>query len=369
MADKKITIIGIGKLGLGLALLIENAGFNVCGVDILPSYVTSINNKTFKTKEPEYEDLLKNSNNFYATTDLLEGLNFSNTIFIIVPTPNCGGERFYDHSILSNLLVKINKHKVINKSLIIGCTVMPGYIRDIANLLIKDCENTTINYNPEFIAQGEIIKGFLNPDIILIGTHDHILANKLKEIYQLITKTNPKYCILKPIEAEMVKISINGFITTKISFANMISDVCDKLGADKNSVLKSVGSDSRIGNKYFNPGYSFGGPCFPRDTKALKQIVDSVNLNSDLLAGTTKYNEEHSLFQTNQMLEKNKKEYIIEDICYKEGSIIPIIEESAKLKIAKNLIKAGKKVIIKDQSHMIDEVIKEYGNLFDYEIK
>jgi len=369
MKNKNITVIGVGRLGLGLALLIEKAGFNVCGVDIFPSYVKSLNYKTFKTKEPEYESLLKNSKNFKATTDLQEGLNHSDIIFIIVPTPNGGGDRFYDHSILSNLLLKINKHKIKNKSLIIGCTVMPGYIRDIANLIIKDCENTTINYNPEFIAQGEIVKGFRNPDIILIGTNDDTLGDKLKEIYKNIACTDPKYCILKPIEAEMVKISINGFITTKLSFANMISDVCDRLGADKNIVLKSIGRDSRIGNKYFNPGYSFGGPCFPRDTKALKQVIDSVNINSDLLDATTKYNEEHSLFQTNQLLKEGKEAYVIEDICYKEGSKIPIIEESAKLKIAKNLVKAGKKVIIKDESHMIDEVIKEYGNLFEYELK
>tara|TARA_Y100000389_G_scaffold136357_1_gene133911 strand:+ start:11491 stop:12597 length:1107 start_codon:yes stop_codon:yes gene_type:complete len=367
--SKNITVVGVGRLGLGLALLIEEAGYNVCGVDILPSYVKLLNDKIFRTKEPEYETLLKNSKKFKATTDLQEGLNHSDIIFIIVPTPNGGGERFYDHSTLSNLLLKINKHKIKNKSLIIGCTIMPGYIRDIANLLIKDCENTTINYNPEFIAQGEIIKGFKNPDIILIGTNDETLGDKLKEIYKNIAETNPRYCILKPIEAELVKISINGFITTKLSFANMISDVCDKLGADKSIVLNSVGGDSRIGNKYFKPGYSFGGPCFPRDTKALRQVIDSVNINSDLLIATTKFNEEHCLFQTNQLLEEGKEQYVIEDICYKEGSIIPIIEESAKLKIAKNLVKAGKKVIIKDESHMIDEVIKEYGNIFEYKLK
>ena len=167
--NKNITVVGIGRLGLGLALLIEKAGFNVCGVDIFPGYVKDLNEKTFKTKEPEYEDLLKNSKNFHATTDLLEGLNHSDIIFIIVPTPNGGGERFYDHSILSNLLLKINKHKVKNKNLIIGCTVMPGYIRDIAKLLIKDCENTTVNYNPEFIAQGSIIDDLENSDLVLIG--------------------------------------------------------------------------------------------------------------------------------------------------------------------------------------------------------
>ena len=108
MKNKNITVIGVGRLGLGVALLIEKAGFNVCGVDIFPSYVKSLNDKTFKTKEPEYESLLENSKNFKATTDLQEGLNHSDIIFIIVPTPNGGGERFYDHSILSNLLLKIN---------------------------------------------------------------------------------------------------------------------------------------------------------------------------------------------------------------------------------------------------------------------
>ena len=136
MQNKNITVIGVGRLGLGLALLIEKAGFNVCGVDIFPSYVKLLNDKKFRTKEPEYETLLKNSKKFKATTDLQEGLNHSDIIFIIVPTPNGGGERLYDHSILSNLLLKINKHKIKNKSLIIGCTIMPGYIRDIANLLI-----------------------------------------------------------------------------------------------------------------------------------------------------------------------------------------------------------------------------------------
>ena len=363
---ENITVIGVGKLGLGLSLLIEKSGYNVLGVDINIDYINKLNNKSFKTLEPEYNTLLQNSKNFKATNILEEGLNYSDIIFIIVQTPNSGGDKFYDHSIVSNILHDINKLKVKDKNIIIGCTIMPGYIDTIGELLIKDCINTNLSYNPEFIAQGDIINGFLNPDIILIGSKSNILSDKLKEIYNKFILTKPRYCILPPLESEIVKISINGYITTKLSFANMISDVCDKLGADKNKVLKSVGGDSRIGNKYFNPGYSFGGPCFPRDTKALKQIVDSVSINSDLLVATTKYNEEHSMFQTNQLLEQGKEEYVIEDICYKEGSKIPIIEESAKLKIAKNLVKAGKKVTIRDDSHMIDEVIKEYGNLFEY---
>lgn len=368
--SKNITVIGIGRLGLGLALLVEKGGYNVCGVDIFPDYVKCLNDKTYKTKEPEYENLLNNSKNFHATTDLEEGLKFSDIIFIIVQTPNSGGERFYDHTILSNLLVKINKYKVKNKDIIIGCTVMPKYIDEVGKFLIADCENTTLNYNPEFIAQGEIIKGFLNPDMILIGAEDESLGEKLKNIYSKFVLTSPRYCVLTPLDAEIVKITVNGFITTKLSFANMISDVCDECGADKNKVLNSVGSDSRIGNKYFKPGYSFGGPCFPRDTIALKQFVDKVGINSDLLTATTKYNKEHIKFQTEQLLRENpdKIEFEFTDICYKEKSKIPIIEESAKLKIAENIVKMGKKVIIKDEIQLVNECKKEYGNLFDYEI-
>ena len=361
-----ITVLGIGRLGLGLALLIEKAGYNVLGVDINEEYIKQLNNKTFKTKEPEYENLLINSKNFKATINLNEGLEYSDIIFIMVQTPNSGGNKFYDHSIVSNLLQKINERKVENKHIIIGCTLMPKYIDEVGSFLISDCKNTTLSYNPEFIAQGEIIKGFLNPDMILIGTHSQELGEILREIYSKIVKTNPKYCIISPLEAEITKITINGFITTKLSFANMISDVCDSIGANKEKVLDSIGSDSRIGNKYFRPGYSFGGPCFPRDTRALALFVEQNNINNEILLSTTKYNKLHSDFLTQKLLDENKDEYVIENVCYKEDSKIPIIEESAKLQIAKKLVENGKKVTIKDEIQLINEVKKEYGNIFNY---
>ena len=367
--NRNITVIGVGRLGLCLALLIERAGYNVLGVDIFPEYVKSLNEKTYRTNEPELTELLQESKNFRATLDLKEGLDYSDIIYIVVQTPNGGGHKFYDHSILSDLLLKINKLKPRDKHIIIGCTVMPKYIDEVGDLLIEDCEGCTLSYNPEFIAQGEIIHGFRNPDIMLIGTRCDDVGNRLKEIYEKFTLSEPRYCIMTPLEAEIVKISINGFITTKLSFANMISDMCDSVGADKKIVLRSIGGDKRIGNRYFNPGYSFGGPCFPRDTRALKMVMDKEDICSDLLTATTRYNEVHVEFQTTQLLKKGLDHYVIEDICYKEGSTIPIIEESAKLKIALQLVKAGKSVTIKDIRLLIDEVRKEYGNLFTYDIK
>jgi UDP-glucose 6-dehydrogenase len=166
----------------------------------------------------------------------------------------------------------------------------------------------------------------------------------------------------------------------------MISDLCDTLpNVNKAAVLDSIGSDSRIGTKYFKPGTSFGGPCFPRDTRALKQLMDQHGIQSNLLHATTEYNEEHIRFQTDQLLSPLQSvsesmsnlltctivdtHYTFTNVCYKENSKIPIIEESAKLKIAERLVKQhNKSVTIRDVEPIINEVKKEFGILFTYEI-
>ena len=199
---KNLTVIGIGKLGLGFALLLEKAGYNVLGVDIFPEYVENINKKTLNFAEPGYNDLLQSAKNFQATTSLSSGLAHSDIIFMLVQTPNGGGTKFYDHTILSNLLERINKQKPQNKHFIIGCTVMPHYIDEIATTLLSDAQNCSISYNPEFIAQGEIVKGFLNPDMILVGTNvPSTLTPILKEIYDKMTENTPIYSFMTPLEA------------------------------------------------------------------------------------------------------------------------------------------------------------------------
>jgi nucleotide sugar dehydrogenase len=386
---ENITVIGVGKLGLGFALLLERAGYNVIGVDIFPEYVSNLNNKTIDFTEPGYNELLQNATNFKATTNIKEGLDHSDIIFILVQTPNGGGTKFYDHTILSNLLEKINKYRPQNKHFVIGCTVMPHYIDQVGTMLITNCDNCTLNYNPEFIAQGDIVRGFEKPDMILIGSKNiDTLTPIFTDVYTRMTQNEPIFSFMTPLEAEIVKISLNGFVTTKISFANMVSDLCDQAGANKSTVLKAIGADTRIGRKYFNPGLSFGGPCFPRDTKALKQLMDQHGIPSQILQSTTEYNQEHNRRYAEQLVGSNQKlkDYVkaqldckeiyndsglcgfsFTDVCYKPNVHIPIIEESAKLKIAEILVKDyGRRVIIKDVAALISEVKKEYGNLFEY---
>lgn len=366
---QNITILGIGRLGLCNALSLERVGFNVLGIDIFPDYIEKINNKTLTSYEPHVNDYLKDCKNFRASLSIEEGLKHSNLIIICVQTPNGGGEKFYDHSILNNLLSKINKYKLENKHFVITCTVMPKYIDTIGNTLLSECINCTLSYSPEFIAQGNIIEGYENPDIVLIGEGSTDAGDLIESVYKKVCRNTPKICRMKPLDAEITKIAINGFITTKIAYANMIGDACDNCGADKNKVMQAVGTDSRIGSKYIRPDYSYGGPCFPRDTKALAQFIEQVGGSADIPIATHKLNELHIKNQAEELLKEGKEEYVFENICYKPESKIPLVEESAKLKIAKYIVGKGKKVIIRDEKQLIEETKKEYGNIFKYDLR
>jgi UDPglucose 6-dehydrogenase len=146
--------------------------------------------------------------------------------------------------------MNINAKKVANKHIVIGCTVIPGYIEGTGNYLIQDCPNTTLSYHPEFIAQGDIMNGTLRPDMALIGEGSKEAGDVLEEMNIRMTESKPAICRMSPASAEITKLSINCFVTMKVSYANMIGDIADRSpGANKHDILNAVGSDSRVGKK------------------------------------------------------------------------------------------------------------------------
>jgi len=339
------------------------------GVDVFPEYCTQINSKQFNSFEPNFSTYLKESKNLKATTSLDEALNHSRLIIILVDTPTGVAEKSYDHSKLGRVLTQINDRKVKDKDIVIGCTVLPGYIASVGRFLLSDCENTTLSYNPEFIAQGSILHDFQHPDMVLIGQANESVGNLLESIYRSFVKSNPKFCRMSPESAEITKLAINCFITMKISYCNMIGDIADKtMGADKFDVLNAVGGDSRVGSKCLKPGYGFGGPCFPRDNRALGWYAKSVGIEPLLGLATDQYNKFHAQVMIKDMIDENKDLYIFDNVAYKDNCEVPIIEESQKLIVARGLVQAGKKVLIRDRKIIVQEVMKEYGNLFQYEM-
>jgi nucleotide sugar dehydrogenase len=298
-----------------------------------------------------------------ASTNLIDVLS-ADVIFVVVQTPSLSNGA-YDHSYIDDVvskLVNIGKQNQM-KHLVISCTTMPGYCDKVHNTLQN--YNYEVSYNPEFIAQGTIIRNMFEPDMVLIGEASKEAGDIIENIYSTLCKTNHKVCKMTRTEAEITKIALNSFITTKIAFANMIGDLVDSVNGNPDIVLNAIGSDSRVGNKCLKYGYGFGGPCFPRDNRALGVYGDYKAVKMDIPFATDSANYNHLIYQLKKELKENKALYTFEYITYKPESII--IEESQKLKLAHELVKSGAKVLIKERPIVIDMIREKYGELFFYE--
>merc|ERR1712086_1098620 len=226
-----------------------------------------------------------------------------------------------------------------------------------------------ISYNPEFIQQGDIIRGFLNPDMVLIGEGCKEMGDHMVNLYGDVCENTPIMGRMAAESAEICKIAINCFITTKISYCNMVGDIADRTpGAEKNEILQAVGADSRIGTKCLRPGYGFGGPCFPRDNRALGGYAKSIGIDPNIPIATDEYNDYHTQIMIKNKLAEDKDEYTFSDVAYKPQCPVPIIEESQKLAVASGVAKAGKKVTIEDRDFIIACVRAEFGSLFEYKV-
>ena len=362
----KISVVGIGKLGLCFALTLERAGYNILGVDLSPDYIRAINEKTLISSEPGVTNMLRSASNFSATTSVEAATNHSNIIFVVVATPSLPTGR-YDHTQIDELvdvLEGFGKQKE-KKHFVVCCTTMPGYCDSIKKRLNK--LNYVVSYNPEFIAQGTILRDQANPDMVLIGEGSVDAGDVLEEIYERHTENNPRICRMSPKEAEIAKISLNCFLTTKIAYANMIGDVTLAAGGNPHKVLKAIGEDSRIGNKYLGYGFGYGGPCFPRDNRALAAFAGDIGVAAAISLASDSSNKDHLKFQVNRFFEKTskKEEITFKYVTYKPESTL--LTESQQLAYAVAIATEGYTVKIVERKEVLEELREKYGNLFIYQ--
>ena len=231
----------------------------------------------------------------------------------------------------------------------------------------QNCPGITISYNPEFIAQGQIIEGLRAPDMVLIGEALRANGDAIEAIYRKLCTNTPSIERMSVESAEIAKMALNCFVTAKITYANLIGDIADETpGADKAAILRAIGKDSRVGLKYFKAGYGYGGPCFPRDNRALAAYASSIGMNTLPLEATDRTNRWHAEYMAKKMIAQGLEEYCFEDVCYKSFCAVPIIEESQKLAVAKKIAESGKTVTIIDSQEILEKVREEFGELFRY---
>ena len=269
-----LTVIGTGYVGLVTGTCFAEMGNKVYCVDIDEDKIENLKKGIIPIYEPHLATMVIDNqakNNLFFTTDLKEALNNSNIIFIAVGTPQAG-----DGSVNLNFVYAVAKQiaeNISKDSLIVTKSTVPvGTGFEIKKIIgenkINDV-NIEIASNPEFLKEGVAIEDCMRPDRVIIGTEDEKSASILKELYEPFVSNHDRFIFMDVKSAEMTKYVANAMLATKISFMNEIANICERTGANVQSVRLGIGSDKRIGYKFIYAGCGYGGSCFPKDVKGL----------------------------------------------------------------------------------------------------
>ena len=350
-----IGVIGAGRLGICFALLADRAGYKVIVSDVRSDYIKNLQEKTISTNEPLVEELLKESE-IEATTSNEEVIKGSDIIYTFVATPSLTNGS-YDVSAVQKVVDDILDTPLIftdRKTFVVGCTTNPGDCDKFAEQL----PGMKVYYNPEFIAQGSIIKGLLKADMVLVGGE---YDKDIVDLYYRIQgpEMEPNINFMSLTAAELTKIALNCYLTLKISYANQIGEVLTKfgLGDEIDNVLGAIGADSRVGSKFLGYGFGFGGPCLPRDNRAFAHAAERVGLENNIGLTVDAFNNEHATFLADTLCNKHKDKkvpFYMDCITYKKGT--DIIEESQQYRLFKELLKRGYKVVALELPEVVDMV-------------
>jgi len=295
----KVAVVGLGKLGAPLAAVLASKGNDVIGIDVNPEAVRLLQEGCAPVQEPGLQELIRASKaRLDATTDYSAAAEADVTI-LLVPTPSDDRGAFSNAYVLAAiekvgdaLVGRSNFHVVV-----VASTVMPGSCdAEIRPALERSSgrrvgETLGLIYSPEFIALGNVIRDLLEPDMVLIGESDSRAGDVVEPLYSGMCENDPPFRRMSLVNAELTKIAVNTYVTMKISYANALADMCERLpDADVETVTDALGLDRRIGGKYLRGAIGYGGPCFPRDNRAFAVLARDLGAEALLAEATDAVN-------------------------------------------------------------------------------
>jgi len=360
---KTISVFGLGKLGLPIMACLAHKGYRIIGFDVDPKIVASVNERKPLIYETDLTELLGESGDISATSDYRYAVDNSDMTFIVVPTPSREDGSFstkYVEAAAEQIAAAL-KDKSGFPVIVLTSTVLPGATEGVVKPLLEKVSGKKCGldfglcYSPEFIALGSVIRDFLNPDVILVGESDQRSGELLSEVYKTVCDNDPPIVRTTIHNAELAKISLNAFVTMKISFANTLAELCERIpGGDVEAVSRLLGFDSRIGKKYLSGALAYGGPCFPRDNKAFASFARGIGCEARL-AGAADAENEHQNERIVELISKRigeagGKSIAILGLTYKPET--DVIEESAAVEIAAALLQKGAKRSVYDPAGM-----------------
>ena len=355
---RTVSVIGLGKLGAPMAAAIAGRGLHVIGVDMDASKVEALNQSRPPVFEPGLAQLIHTSyGRLTATENIEEAVRDSDATFIVVATPSEPGGGFSLKYVLPvcETIGRAVRSKPGFHLVVMTSTVMPGSTGGPVRSALERASGKQLGtgfglcYNPEFIALGSVIRDFLNPDFLLIGESDPRTGALLESFYRQVCENKPAAARMNFVNAEVTKIAVNTYITTKISFANMMARICEQLpGADVDVVTSTLGLDRRIGGKYLKGAISYGGPCFPRDNLALAALADQLGTPAEMARVTHKFNQSQVswLADLAQRFAAPGESVGILGLTYKTNT--DVVEQAAGLLLAQELSGRGVSVAVSD---------------------
>ncbi len=355
---RRASVCGLGKLGACIAATLAARGFEVVGVDVDEEKVKRINAGLAPVDEPLLAETIQAGHSrLHATLDPQEAVA-TDVTFFIPPSPSLPDGSFSNEYLLKAMQPVARAVKDAGKThhlFVCSSTTTPGAIDSVVIPMLERelgsiCgEDFGFCYNPEFIALGEVVNGLLEPDLVLIGESDPQSGAALEQLYHQYNRNSPRIARMSIISAELTKISLNSFITMKISFTNQLRLIAERHPrADIHAILNALGNDSRIGKKYLRAGLSYGGPCFPRDNRLLAYAARQVGLGAPLAEASDCVNERTKEDLVDRILRMTSPgdTVAVLGVTYKPNTYIT--EEAAGLFLAQQLKRRGYRVFVHD---------------------
>lgn len=284
----KVAVVGVGYVGLCTSAGLASLGHEVHSFDVITEKISNLQNGIVHIFEEGLADLVASgiqSGNLNFHNDLETALSFAEFVFLCVPTPQ-DEDGTADLQYVISAAQSVAKFAQPGAVVITKSTVPVGAAKKVKEALSR--EDLYVASNPEFLREGTALFDFYNPDRIVAGADDPVIAHKVADLYQ---NTSVPNLITSTASAELIKYAANAFLAIKLSFVNEIAAICEQSGADINDVTKGFGLDSRIGEKFLKAGPGWGGSCFPKDTRALLAISESYGVKSDLINSAVHSNE------------------------------------------------------------------------------
>ncbi len=358
---KKITVVGIGYVGLSNSVLLAQNN-EVCALDVDTEKVEMINKRQSPIEDEEIKDYLKNKNlNLVATNNEDVAYSYADYIIVAVPTNYEPEKDFFDTSIVESVIE--NARKINQKAtIVIKSTVPMGF----TELIKERYDDKNIIFSPEFLREGKALYDNLYPSRIIAGCNleDKNIKESTETFTQLLKqgakKEDVPILLTSCTEAEAIKLFANAYLALRVAYFNELDIYCEKNNLNTKQIIDGVGLDSRIGNHYNNPSFGYGGYCFPKDTKQL--LANFKNVPNNIIKAIVDSNETRKNFIADSILKKNPKTIGIYKLEMKSGS--DNFRQSAIIDVAKKIKENNVPIIIyepilESEKFLDSEVVKD----------